>query len=158
MTIKTGWMVVAALAGLGACGGGVIEIEATLPLPADGTTGVIVTVPDGSSVCDRTQILVFAQAPKGDVRAVPTGVTPLVAAGGFGRYSAASPRCTMVAHVAPGDYWVIVALPTSSYSTGGAPTLPGAGGRATGFRAGAYPVHVDKDKGTKLALTLTSYP
>lgn len=143
---------------LSACGRGAIEIQTTLPRPAsENGSGVIVDVPDGSSVCDRVQIKVYAQAPTGNSRAFPANLTPVASGGGFGQYSAATPECTMIAFLDPGDYWAIVSLPRTSFYAGGFPTLAGSGGRSDDYRAAAYPIHVDKGKTTKLALRLAPY-
>lgn len=144
-----------------ACGGGTIHVEATLPGPSvDGGSGVLVTVPDGSSVCDRMKIYVYRGGPTGgkSVSSFPSDKKPIVEAGGFGTYSRDKPQCTMIAQLEPGDdYWVIVSLPSSSYTNGGYPSLPGTGSHPTSFRNGAYPVSAVKGKETRLDLTLSGY-
>ena len=58
----------------------------------------------------------------------------------------------------PGDdYWVIVSLPSASYTNGGYPSLPGSGTHPTTFRKGAYPVTAVKGKETRLDLRLEGY-
>ena len=144
-----------------ACGGGTIHVEATLPPPSvDGGSGVLVTVPDGSSVCDRVKIYVYKGGPTGgrSVNTPPADRKPIVSAGGFGTYSREQPQCTMIAQLEPGDdYWVIVSLPSASYTNGGYPSLPGSGTHPTTFRKGAYPVTAVKGKETRLDLRLEGY-
>lgn len=130
------------------------------PPSVDGSGGVLVTVPDGSSVCDRVKILVFRGGPKAghSVDSRPSDKQPIIEAGGFGTYSRENPRCTMLAQLEPGDdYWVLITLPSSSYSNGGYPSLPGPGANPTSWRKGAYPVRAVKGKETRLDLALIGY-
>lgn len=141
-----------------ACGGGTIHVEATLPNPASSRSGVLVTVPEGTSVCDRVQINVYRGQPPISADTPPSDRKPIVSTGGFGTYSAENPRCTMLAQVEAGDdYWVIVSLPESSYANGGYPSFPGSGAHPTIWRKGTYPVRVVKGKETRLDLTLAGF-
>lgn len=151
----------APLFAVAACSGGAISVDVAMPRPGGQTTsgdvttissGIIVESDDGTSVCERIVVKVYAGP------AAPTATaTPLHTGRGLGTYdpAAAAPRCVVLAaNLAPrADYYVALEYP-SKYVVTARPVLvmPGESPPARTVTLG--PIAVTDKQTTKLTASL----
>src|SRR6185295_1159296 len=101
---------------------GTVEISVMMPRPADkvvtpdglpsGESGVIVDATDGSSVCQRVRLYVYAVKPATTKLTEHPADAPVHSGNGFGTYDPERKICTASAVLpAKTGYWAIVEYP-----------------------------------------------